>query len=100
MVSVEDIDREILELERRDTSYAVVERLCWLYVVRDHLAGAPAGERKTSMTGELGGTDFLAAASMVPIGDLMAVLDEHMEAIKVVCPREYESVVAKIRALR
>lgn len=43
MVSVEDIDREILELERRDTSYAVVERLCWLYVVRDHLCDAPTG---------------------------------------------------------
>ena len=37
---------------------------------------------------------------MVPLSDLMAVLDEHMEAIRVVCPREYESVVAKIRALR
>lgn len=100
MVSVEDIDREILELERRDTSYAVVERLCWLYVVRDHLCDAPTGERRSAKTGELGESDFLVAASMVPLGDLMAVLDEHMEAIRVVCPREYESVVAKIRALR
>ena len=95
MVSVEDIDREILELERRDTSYAVIERLCWLYVVRDHMR-----DDTKERTGDLGGSDFLAAASMVPIGDLMAVLNEHMEAIKVVCPREYESVVAKIRALR
>lgn len=100
MVSVEDIDREILELERRETSYAVVERLCWLYVVRDHLEGAPSGERKAATTGKLGDTEFLVAASMVPLSDLMAVLDEHMEAIRVVCPREYESVVAKIRALR
>lgn len=51
-------------------------------------------------TGKLGDTEFLVAASMVPLSDLMAVLDEHMEAIRVVCPREYESVVAKIRALR
>lgn len=100
MVSVEDVDREILELERRDTSYAVVERLCWLYVVRDHLRDAQAAERESARTGRLGETDFLAAASSVPIGELMAILNEHMEAIKVICPREYDAVVAKIEAIR
>lgn len=99
MVSVEDVDREIMELERRDASYSVVERLCWLYVVRDHLR-ADAGERTEERTGDLGGSDFLVAASMVPLGDLMAVLDEHMESIRVSCPQEYESVIARIRALR
>ena len=37
MVSIEIIEEEILDLEKRDTSYAVCERLAWLYIVRDHL---------------------------------------------------------------
>ena len=37
MVSIEIIEEEILDLEKRDTSYAVCERLAWLYTVRDHL---------------------------------------------------------------
>lgn len=69
-------------------------------MVRDHLCDAPTGERRSAKTGELGESDFLVAASMVPLGDLMAVLDEHMEAIRVICPREYDAVVAKIEALR
>ena len=30
MVSIETIEEEILNLEKRDTSYAVCERLAWL----------------------------------------------------------------------
>lgn len=40
MVSIETIEEEILDLEKRDTSYAVCERLAWLYTVRDHLKKA------------------------------------------------------------
>lgn len=40
MVSIEIIEEEILDLEKRDTSYAVCERLAWLYTVRDHLKKA------------------------------------------------------------
>lgn len=40
MVSIEIIEEEILNLEKRDTSYAVCERLAWLYIVRDHLKKA------------------------------------------------------------
>lgn len=40
MVSIEIIEEEILDLEKRDTSYTVCERLAWLYTVRDHLKKA------------------------------------------------------------
>lgn len=40
MVSIETIEEEIINLEKRDTSYAVCERLAWLYIVRDHLKKA------------------------------------------------------------
>lgn len=35
----------------------------------------------------------------IPTPELMAVIDQHMEAIKVVYPSEYNAIVAKIRSL-
>ena len=98
MVDLETIEREINELEARgDTTYAICERLSWLYVVRDHLR--PVRE-ETRMTQQLAGSEFLEAASGVSYPALMRILDEHMDAIKVVHWREYDNVLAKIRALR
>ena len=45
MVSIEIIEEETLDLEKRDTSYAVCERLAWLYTVRDHLKKKKACRR-------------------------------------------------------
>ena len=44
-------------------------------------------------------SDFVASASSVPFGGLMRVLDEHMKAIKLVYPKEYELVMRKIASL-
>lgn len=96
MVSLDIIEREILELElRRDTTYAVCERLAWLYIVRDHLAD---GNQQPNAQ-KVGGTEFLDLCSHVPYLALMGVLDEHMTALSVVQPKEYESIMSKLRAL-
>lgn len=97
MVSIDVIEREIRELEvRGETTYAQCERLAWLYVVRDHLKPTVEDGR----TQRLGGSEFLEACSGVSYPALMQVLDEHMEAVKVLYPREYDGVLAKVRALR
>ena len=44
-------------------------------------------------------SEFLTAAVGIPTPELMAVIDQHMEAIKVVYPSEYNAIVAKIRSL-
>lgn len=58
MVSIEIIEEEILDLEKRDTSYAVCERLAWLYTVRDHLKkpAADATVMEQRITDELTGS--------------------------------------------
>lgn len=84
MVSIEIIEEEILDLEKRDTSYAVCERLAWLYTVRDHLKkpAADATVMEQRITDELTGSEFLKAASNVDYAALMGVLDNHMTASK------------------
>jgi hypothetical protein len=99
LISLEVIEREISEIEaRRETTYATCERLAWLYICRDHLA--PREDREVARTRTIGGTEFLDACSDVPYLSMMGVLDEHMSALSVVQPREYESVLAKLRALK
>ncbi len=97
MIDLEMIEREINKLEHtRDTTYALCQRLSWLYIVRDHLLpseGSPEVAR-------LSGSEFLEACSGVPYPSLMAVLDEHMSALSVVQPREYNALMGRIRALR
>lgn len=98
MISLEEIEREIKELEARgDTTYSLCERLAWLYVVRDHLR-PPRAEVRPS--GHIGGTEFLDAASGAPYERLMEVLDQHMQALRVVQPKEYELVMGRIQALK
>lgn len=98
MIDLETIEREIQEIEARgDTTYSVCERLSWLYVVRDHLRPVREDLRTTQ---DLRGSDFLEASSGVSYPALMRVLDEHMGAMMVVQPREYDAVMARIRALR
>lgn len=94
MVDLDDLNETIEQLELRCESIHACERLAWLYIVRDHIAGV---ERTTI---GMQGSEFLELASGVPYSQLMRVLDEHMEAVKVVQPKEYEAVMEKITGLR
>ena len=87
-----------------------MEKLAALCTVRDELEEAHAPEtqiqalppmdyRAAYSTATEPQSDFVAAASSVPFGGLMQVLDEHMKAIKLVYPKEYELVMRKISDL-
>lgn len=96
MIDIEEIEREINKLEHsRDTSYAACQRLAWLYVVRDHMT--PSVDERTQ---DMRGSEFLELASGVPYRDLMHIIDDHLEAIRLLHPRSYDSIIDRIRALR
>lgn len=69
------------------------ERLAWLYIVRDSLLKKRVAELPDTRS------DFLRAAAEAPTDSLLMVLDEHMDAIKVIYPQEYEKLVERIRKL-
>ena len=95
MISLDIIEKEILDLERKDTSYTVVERLAWLYTVRDHMIS----EKRSDPTGLFSGSEFCECCSNVPMDSLMAILSEHMEVLRVTYPREYAKILEKIQDL-
>lgn len=106
MISIDEINKTILELEQHDTTYATCEKLAWLYIVKDHIDNThatPSAQQDESTTGARGvvpesyKSEFLAAASNVDITELLDILDEHMNVIKVLHPREYESLMKMIK---
>lgn len=100
MVDLETIEREISELEARQPSYKLCERLSWLYIVRDHLREKiypPDG--KATLKSALSGSEFLDAANGKPYEDVMKVVDEHLETIKLLYPKTFEGLVQRVREL-
>lgn len=95
MIDIDVLDDEIAALEDEDTTYETCEQLAWLYVVRDHVR--PREEAET--VPDVPGTEFLEAVSGRDVRGVMRVLAEHMEAIRVVAPREYEKVIERIHAV-
>ena len=95
MLSVEEVERTILELEKRDTTYAPCERLAWLYIVHDHLTQRIVQEK--AHAAEMDGSPFLAACSGADISEILRVVNDHMEAVRVIYPKEYSAVLEKIK---
>lgn len=109
-MDIDEINEHIRKLKCEETSWQSVNKLAALCTVRDELEEAHAPETQPQAlppttyaaaysTATEPQSDFVAAASSVPFGGLMRVLDEHMKAIKLVYPKEYELVMRKIASL-
>lgn len=109
-MDIDEINTHIHKLKCGSTDWQSVEKLAALCTVRDELEEKQAPETQTQAlppatypaaysTAMEPQSDFVAAASSVPFGGLMQVLDEHMKAIKLVYPKEYELVMRKISDL-
>ena len=95
MLSIEEVERTIPALAKRDTTYATCERLAWLYIVHDHLTQRIVQEK--ARAAEMDGSPFLSACSSAEIAEILRVVNEQMEAVRVIYPKEYSTVVEKIK---
>lgn len=99
MIDLETIEREISELEARQPSYKSCERLAWLYIVRDHVRDRiypPEGRTAIEFSG---GSEFLEVVSGKPYEDVLGIVDEHLETIRLLYPKTYDGVLERIRQL-
>lgn len=95
MISLETIEREIDELENwRDTTYAVCQRLSWLYTVRDHLM--PVDGNEQGVMPKMHGSEFLELCSGRSVKGVMAIVDEYMQTLAITYPTTYRAVMDKI----
>ena len=109
-MDIVEINEHIRKLKCEETNWQSVEKLAALCTVRDELEEAhtpdtqtqalpPATSAAAYSTKANPQSEFVEAACAAPFGGLMEVLDEHMSAIKLVYPKEYELVMRKITAL-
>lgn len=93
MISIEEIERTISELESRDTSFANCEKLANLYVVRDHLKEY---QQSTDTISAFGSSEFLQAVKGKDSLKLLEIMDDLMQTLSVMYPKVYESVLREI----
>lgn len=109
-MDIDEINTHIHKLKCGSTDWQSVEKLAALCTVRDELEETHAPETQIQAlpptsypvaysTKANPQSEFVEAASAAPFGGLMDVLDEHMKAIKLVYPKEYELVMRKIASL-
>lgn len=86
------IQEEIDVLENGQTTYANIQKLSWLYIVRAFSKGVSTSNIDPA-------SDFLVACRGKDANSLFDILDDHMNAIQLLCPREYEAVLNRIKRL-
>lgn len=98
-MDIRQIKDEIVKLENGHTSYSTVEKLAVLYTVHDHLSANDTSlPIEQSLIVDIdGNSEFIKSAVDVPLDALLTVLDEHMECIRALYPKEYDAVCRKLR---
>lgn len=101
MINMDEINAEIAALEAGKTTYATCERLSILYNVRNNLMSNQQPVQLSSGTSysyaSEPDSEFKEIARNADFEHLLRILDEHMEAIEAMYPREYRSVLRKIK---
>lgn len=92
---MKEINSEIERLEQTEANYQNCNKLAVLYVIRDHMEQPKPKIAEYSYAG----SEFLLAASGAPIDGVLHVVDEHMECIKALYPKEYAAIIDKIKRL-
>lgn len=97
MVDLDIINGTIAEWENKELTFMVVERLAWLYIVRDHAVMTEGSRRDSAYLESDGGkSEFLATCRKADRERMWAVLDEMAQAVKVLQPRLYAATLKKL----
>lgn len=104
--NLREVEWAISELEKEESSKPGYMLLASLYTIRQHMQESAeleqprvASSRSAPQTESYSESEFLQAISGKATADVMEVLDEHMEVMRVINPRAYESVIRKLNKL-
>lgn len=102
MVDLDIINGTIAEWEAKDLTFYVVERLAWLYIVRDNAlmrVKETTGEEPVIMPAVAisSGSEFMEVCSKADPVKMWAVLDDLMNVIKSLQPRLYDATIDSLK---
>lgn len=98
-MNVEELKKEITKLEEADTNWQNVQRLAWLYTVQDHLSAdkVPIVANKVQNVMPEYDGEFGKIVSGANADNIISVLNEHMQVVKILLPKEYQAVIDRIK---
>ena len=114
MIDLRELDETIDHLKRNGSTRKEAEQLALLYIARDHLVMESVGDKREAPSMEqysraaepvpmqiekeppVPRSEFYEAAENAPFDLLMSVLDEHMESIKLLYPKEYAFIMRSL----
>lgn len=99
MLSIDEIENTILDLENHDTTFSTCEKLAWLYIVKDHIK-PNVTQMVSNNSIAVNGSEFLDTISNKNMTDVMQILDEHMQVIQLLHPKEYRSLIEKLNKIK
>ena len=94
MIDIQEIEDEIKKVEAGELTYQNCTKLAVLYSVLNQ--NQP---KKNIAEYSYGSSEFLLCVSRAPIDGVLGILDEHMEAIQLLYPKEYSAIINKIKNL-
>lgn len=94
----------IEELEKTPSTFQNCQKLATFYSLYDHLYGdkrpVPVQETvRINVVGDYGDSDFLQAIAGADAEQVILLVDELMETVKVLQPRLYEATMMEIKIL-
>lgn len=95
MPSKEELLEAIKEIQTKEPSYSNCEKLATFYTLLRYLYSEEQGYSNDAFPAS-DGSEFRKAITGKDIGKVVDVLDEHMEVVKVLFPKEYKEVIRRI----
>ena len=102
MVDLDIINGTIAEWEAKELTFLVVERLSWLYIVRDNaLMRSKDNEEPVIMPAVAlsSGSEFMRACEKADVVKMWQTLDEMMDTLKMLQPKLYQATIDRLQGL-
>ena len=101
MPTEQELLEAIKECQQKELTYNTCEKLATFYTLLNYLysdkqEGYSFSYIETDIFPEFEGSEFKQAIAGKNIEKVVDVLDEHMDVIKILYPKEYRSVISKI----
>lgn len=87
MINIKEIENEIKKLENEELNYTNLQKLAWLYTVRNNLGSKIKG---------VGGNEFLDSCEGCEKDKFFDIMSEHFDAMKILHPKEYRAVIERL----
>lgn len=109
MIDLREIRETIDDIRRHGTTIGQAEQLALLYIAADYMEREEGVQDEATQYSRTAApervsvepkSDFLAACDGLDVQDVLDVLDEHMEAIRVLYPKEFAAVVRRLEEKR